>query len=179
MASITGTNLLFPDGKTLEGHPGVEYVARMTYATTQLTVTGSNQYLNIEITMPPAKSSSSRYLLVAESKTDDTNSSTAGCGLSFWVETSGGGGPSNTYWVQRQGAHQTYFSYGADTYYVQNNWFIDTGSTSTAILAGQTRKYRLYGDANNGNIWFHTTNVGATLGWNGAMYVVELDGSLF
>lgn len=184
MASITGTGLQFPNNDILSGVIGPNYVAR--WAKTSM---GNNgDFLGLEVTMPPAKSADSRYLIITEANADDSNQSNHGCGLRIWVQTQNG----NSYWVNRQGAHEEYQSGGDDKYVLVHNMIVDDGvnndgnnnSTNThigdespTIIANETRKYRVYGNSNNGNtIWGQ--GVGRHTGWYGFLLVVELDGSI-
>ncbi len=176
MASISGTGLTFPDNSVLSGIIGTNYIARWAVSS-QTSGSGSNDiYCNLEVAMPAPRSNNSRYLLMTEVHCDDTNSDTAGVGLSFWVANN-----TSSYWVDQQGHHSEYFSGGADHYFTQQNVHIDDGTTADSpnILTNSGRTYRVYGDANNSNIWFCTTHVGGRIGWTGYLLVVELDGGLF
>jgi len=184
MATLKGTGLEFPNSDLLTGVIGPNYVAR--WATTSM---GNNSdYLGLEVTMPAAKSANSKYLIIGEANCHTTNSGATGAGLRFWMELQNG----SSYWVNRQGAHEEYTSGNGDPYYVLHNTMIDDGDNSTGnnnttgthtgsetqpIIAGQTRKYRMYGHANNGNVdWGN--GVGKQQGWRGYLCVIELDGSI-
>lgn len=176
MATLSGTGLQFPDSSILSGVIGTNYIARWS-TETQTSGSGSNDiYCNLEVVMPAPRSNNSKYLVMSEIHTDDTNSATAGCGLNIWVENN-----VSSYWVDQQGNHCDYFSGGGDTYFCMQTIIIDDGTTadSPAISTGSTRKYRMYGDANSGNIWFCTQHVGGRIGHTGWLLVVELDGGLF
>ena len=54
---------------------------------------------------------------------------------------------------------------------------IDDGGITGGITAGETRKYRLYSQAHNGNMTFQA-NVGGQEGMRAKLIVMELDGSL-
>lgn len=184
MATLTGTGLQFPNSDLLTGVIGPNYVAR--WATSSMG--NNNDYLGLEVIMPAAKSANSRYLLIGEANCHTTNNSHTGAGLQFWVEKPNG----QSFWVNRQGAHEEYNGGSGDPYYVLHNFIIDDGNSGTgnnnttgtntgagtpAIVAGETRKYRLYGRNNNSNVdW--GTGVGRQTGWRGYLCVVELDGSI-
>lgn len=183
MAILKGTGLEFPNSDLLTGVIGPNYVAR--WATGSMG--SNNEFLNLEVQMPGSKSANSKYLIIAEANTDDTNQNSAGQGLRFWLET-----PNGSYWVNRQGAHEEYTDQGGDKYCLIHNMIIDDGVAGTTnnnsngtncgaetqpIVAGQTRKYRVYGHVNNNNInW--APGVGRTTGWKGYLCVIELDGSI-
>lgn len=178
--TLTGTGLQFPDSNILSGVIGTNYIARWANAD-QITSSNANDTnLNLEVVMPPVTNVNNKYLLMSEVHCNDNNSNSAGVGLSFWVEQSNGNG--NTQWVTQQGYHCQYLSGGYDTYFTQQHWIIDDpGNThnSPAARVGDQRKYRVYGDANNNNIRFCTTDVGARVGWAGYLLVVEIDAGCF
>ena len=185
MATISGTGLSFPGilGE-LGGVIGPNYIAR--WARDDGPVASSQQLSNnlgLEVIMPPVTNVNNKYLIIAEVHTDDTNSNTCGVGLDTWVgATPPGGGTEDTQWIDRQGRHNTYISGGYNTYFIQHHWIIDDpGQTynSPSAVVGQTRKYRVYGNAHNNNINFMNNNVSNHIGWNGYLCVIELDQSLF
>ena len=184
MATLTSTGLQFPNNDLLTGVIGPNYVAR--WATTSMG--SNNDYLNLEVIMPAAKSANSRYLLIGEANAHTSPNGSTGCGLAFWLELQNG----NSYWVNRQGVHEEYGDGSYDPYYVVHNMIIDDGNNSTGnddttgthtgcdtrpIVAGETRKYRMYGRCNNNNVdWGN--GVGKQQGWRGYLCVIELDGSI-
>ena len=178
MAVLNGTNLTFSNGSNVSG-AGRIVAVRYSYYQSEFTNAGqyTDDNLNVEVTMPPAASNDSRYLIMGESNTNDTNSSTTGAGIEIWVETSGGGGSTDSYWVSRPGTHSHYYAVGSDKYYSLHNMHIDDGASSYQILAGQTRKYRLYGQNHNGNVYW-SANVGGQEGPRTKLIVIEFDGSL-
>ena len=177
---MTASGLQFPDNSILSGIIGTNYVARWATATQATSSNTNDTYCNLEVVMPPVTNTANKYLVMSEVHCDDTNNTTAGCGLSVWVEQSNGNG--NSQWVAQQGQHCEYESAGQDHYFTMQTWIIDDpGSTHNSPVArvGDQRKYRIYGDANNNNIKFNTTNVGNRIGWTGYLLVVELDAGLF
>lgn len=178
MATLNSTGLTFSNGSSVTG-AGRIVAVRYAYSTSQFS--NSSQYaddhLNVEVTMPPAASNDSRYIIMGESNTNDSNSSTKGAGIEIWVETSGGGGSTNSYWVCRPGTHSHYHNEGSDKYYCLHNFHLDDGAGTYQILAGQTRKYRLYGQNHNGNVYWNA-GVGGQEGARTKLIVMEIDGSL-
>ena len=184
MATLTGTGLQFPNNDLLTGVIGPNYVAR--WATTSMG--SNNDWLNLEVIMPAAKSANSRYLIIGEANAHTSPNGSTGCGLAFWLELQNG----NSYWVNRQGVHEEYGDGSYDPYYVVHNMIIDDGNNSTGnddstgthtgcdtrpVVAGETRKYRMYGRNNNNNVdWGN--GVGKQQGWRGYLCVIELDGSI-
>jgi len=176
MATMSGTGLTFPDSSVLSGIIGTNYIAKWATATQVTHGSSQDAYLNLEVVMPAPKTNNSKYLVMAEVHCDDTNSGGGGVGLSIWVDNT-----ASSYWVNQQGTHADYYSGGADHYWTIQSMIMDDGNVaqSPAINTSQRRKYRLYGDNHNGNMYFCTTNVGGRIGWTGYLFVCELDGGLF
>lgn len=172
--TLTQNGATFPDASQILG-AGAIVACRWSYNHTRnLGDSGSGGgHLGPELTMPPTKSNGSVYLVMAMGQWDDTNQNTAGSGLAPWVEHVG----NNSWWIQKQGHHAKYYNTSRDKY--MQNWIyvIDDGVSSGAIVAGGTRKYRLYGQSHNGNL-----NWGAGSGSdNGAkqkLIVMEFDESI-
>ena len=184
MAILKGTGLEFPNSDLLTGVIGPNYVARWATATQ----TYNHDHLDLEVIMPGAKSNNSKYLIIAEASCHTSNNQSTGAGIRFWLELQNG----NSYWVNIQGAHEEYNDGSRDPYYVVHNMIIDdgdnsggnnntngthTGCDTRPVVAGETRKYRMYGRNNNNNVdWGN--GVGRQTGWRGYLCVIELDGSI-
>ena len=186
MATLKGTGLEFPNSDLLSGVIGPNYVARWAVQS----MGSNNDYLGLEVTMPGAKSANSKYLVIGEANGHYAGQTHCGCSLRFWLETPTHG--SN--WMNIMGSHEEYneSSNNGDPYYLIHNMVIDdgnssngnnnstntnTGASTTPVIAGETRKYRLYGHSHNSNIdWGN--GVGRQQGWRGYLCVIELDGSI-
>ena len=179
MAVLSGTNLTTSSGATING-AGRIVAVRFSYNSSQFSNSAqqANDWLNVEVTMPPTESDNSRYLVMAETNTDDSNSNTCGAAVETWVGvTPPGGGTENTYWVHRPGTHSHYLSGGDDKYFTLHDMHIDDGANTQTIQAGQTRRYRAYGQNHNGNIYWNA-GVGGQEGARTKLIVIEFDGSL-
>lgn len=179
--TMTGTGLQLPS--TLVQKAGAVRAIRWTSTTSVGQVNNgwsADTYLNMEVTMPPAKDSNSKYLIFCRTGTDDSNGSTSGFGLSVWVDQLGNG--ANTQWVRRQGYHADYWNVGEDKYFHTHHWVLDmpgeTGN-SPSVAAGHTRKYRVYGLANNSSIIANCNYVYLQEDASGLLVVMEIDGSLY
>lgn len=172
--SLLGAGILFNDATTMNDAFVIRAIRYAGYATPQTnSAQQADDFLNVAVTMPPTTSATSRYLILAESNTDDTNQVTAGAGVSIWVQVNGG----TSYWVSRPGTHSTYSSFSADKYYSLHNVHIDDGANTVAIAAGQTRLYRLYGQNHNGNIIFQA-GVANQYANRTKIVVIEFDGAV-
>ena len=174
-STLTSTGLTFPDGSALTGAEHIVSCRYGYYNSTQGDPGNNGTWIgDLEVTMPPTKSSNSRYMIFGESNTDDNNQSTCGGGVCSWVYSSHN---NNSYWVHRPGAHSHYYAVGNDKYFLLHNTILDDGQITGGITAGETRKYRLYAQSHNGNLTFQA-NVGGQQGVRAKLIVIELDGSL-
>lgn len=171
--TLNQAGFIFNDNSVMNGAFNIRAV-RVAYSESQFTNSGqyASDYLNVEVTMPATNSNNSRYLILGESNTDDSNSSTKGAGVMTWVNVAGVG----DYWVHRPGTHSKYHSGGADKYYTLHSMCIDDGANTVAIAAGQVRKYRLYGQNHNGNVYWNA-GVGNQYGPRTKLIVIEFDQS--
>ena len=161
MATTIDSNTLnFPNGAEIARGAEIRAIrwSHTTNRTSGPNMTNSSEYyMECEVTMPPAVGSDSVYLMWGQCVFDDTNSSTNGIGLCFWVEQDG-----QSEWIHRAGDHSTYDSGGGDRYRHAVMTDLDlpndptTGGgnfgSSMSVTAGKVRKYRLYANAHNSNM---------------------------
>lgn len=158
--TIDSNSLNFPSGAEITTGAEIRAIrwSNTTNVTNQVTMSSQDEYyMNCEVTMPPAVGSDSIYLMFGQCVFDDTNSSTNGFGLAFWVEQDG-----SSEWIHRAGDHSTYDNRGGDRYRhgicteldLPNDPSSGGGNfgNSPNVSAGKIRKYRLYASAHNSNL---------------------------
>lgn len=159
--TIDSNSLNLPGGGEIANGAEIRAIrwSHTTNRTSGPNMTNSSEYyMECEVTMPPAVGSDSVYLMWGQCNFDDTNSSTNGFGLCFWVEQDG-----SSEWIHRAGDHSTYDSFGGDRYRHGIITDLDLpndptsgggnlGSSSPNVSAGKIRKYRLYASAHNSNL---------------------------
>ena len=108
--------------------------------------------------------SNSKWFLSGRVPTDDTNSSSYGCGLGFWIQKVS---DSSSYWIARPANHEDYQSGANDTYTVARNTLLwdpaDSGRATNSpptgyIVAGETYNFRVYIKNNNSNMQYFNSN---------------------
>ena len=90
--TIDSNSLNLPGGGEITRGAEIRAIrwSHTTNITSGVNMSNSHEYyMNCEVTMPPAVDSNSIYLLWGQCVFDDTNSSTNGFGLAFWVEQDG------------------------------------------------------------------------------------------
>jgi hypothetical protein len=150
-----------------------------TVGSTSVTVnSGSGHvYLGLEVVMPAVKRTGNRYMIWAWSNTDDVEGNASGVGLSLWGEVAG-----SSYWIQAKGNHSEYCSEATDKYRTPSLTYLTNGTDwsgySGGFTAGQSMKFRLYGQSNYQNINYQC-GVGGHLGAGAVLMVFELSADLF
>ena len=106
----------------------------------------------------------SKWFFSGRVPTDDTNSSSYGVGLGFWIQKVS---DSTSYWIARPAQHEDYSSAAADTYKVARNTLLwdpqDSNRATDAppngyMVAGETYNFRLYIRNNNSNMKYFNGN---------------------
>jgi hypothetical protein len=133
----------------------------------------------MEITMPPAKSSSSRYEVYAYSSFDNSPEDTAGGGLAIWAERPDG----NSYWVHKSGSHSNYWSGSADLYMRIETHHITDGTEwsgySGGINKGDQIKFRIYAQTHSGTNHWNVQDISSQYGPGSLFIIKEIDGGVF
>lgn len=118
----------------------------------------------LDISNITCKSSSSKWFLSARVPTDDTNSSSYGVGLGFWVQKIS---DSSSHYIQRAANHEDYASGSSDTYTVARSTILwdpnDSGRASGSppagyMVAGEAYNFRVYLRNNNNNMQYFSGN---------------------
>ena len=171
--TLTQNGVTFPNATSLLAAGAIVAVRWSYNHTRNIGDPGAAGHVGPHVTMPAAKSSGSRYLIMGQGNWDDTNQSTNGGGLGLWCNVQG----VSSYWIYKAGHHAKYAAVGNDKYRVTWANAIDDGNNSTTIQAGQVREYKLYGQSHNGNCNWNCGS-GSEQGPGSRLIVIEFDGSI-